>query len=155
MSDEPFPTWSDSILPFGKNGKFSRKPTAIKQREKDSKLLQGEYRISRIRKHFNCEFPNLPSMKSVRQPIICFLFTTNTERINRCLSTMDDRWRIQLQFQRLSGRMTTSPISMFLQAMHIKPEKGTLSISLSMPNLPRRRFYRLVTRSCPNRGRNE
>ena len=138
VSDQPFPTSSDSVLPFGKNGKFSRKAIAIKQREKDSKLLQGEYRISRIRKHFNCEFPNLTSMKSVRQPIICFLLTT--ESINRCLSTIEDRWRIQLHLQRLSGRMTTSPLSMLFQAMRIKPEEGTLSISLSMPSLPRRRF---------------
>ena len=122
------------MLPFGKNRKFSRKPIAIKQREKDSKLLQGEYRISRIREHFNCECPYLTSMKSVRQPIICFLLTT--ESINRCLSTMEDRWRIQSELQRLSGRMTTSPLSMLFQAMHIKPEECTLSISLSMPSLP-------------------
>ena len=138
VSDQPFPMSSDLMLPFGKNGKFSRKPIAIKQREKDSKLIQGEYRISRIRFHFNNEFPHLTSRKSVRQPIICFLLTT--ESINHCLSTMEDRWRIQLQLQRLSGRMTTSPLSMLFQAIHIKPEEGTLSISLSMPSLSRRHF---------------
>ena len=147
VSDQPFPTSSDSVLPFGKNGKFSRKAIAIKQREKDSKPLQGEYRISRIREHFNCKFPNLTSMKSVRQPIICFLLTT--ESINRCLSTMEDRWRIQLQLQRLSGRMTMSPLSMLFQAMHIKPEEGTLSISLSMPSLHADVSREFVTLSCP------
>ena len=129
---------SDLMLPFGKNGKFSRKTIAIKQREKDSKLLQGEYRISRIREHCNCKCTYLTSMRSVRQPIVYFLLTT--ESINRCLSTMEDRWRIQSELQRLSGRMTTSPLSMLFQAMHTKPEEGTLSISLSMPSLPRRRF---------------
>ena len=56
VSDQPFLTSSGSMLPFGKSGKFSRKPIAIKQRQKDSKLLRGEFRISRIREHFNCKF---------------------------------------------------------------------------------------------------
>ena len=133
VSDQQFPALSDSMLSFGKNGKFSRKPIAIKRREKARKRLQGEYRISRIRERFNCIFSNLPNMKSVHQPIISYLLTINTESINRCLSTMEDRWRIQLQLQRLSGRITTSPLSMLFQAMHIDPEEGTLSFSLSLP----------------------
>ena len=48
---------------------------------------------------------------------------------------MEDKWRIQLQFERLSGRMTTSPLSMLFEAMHIDPEEGTLSISPTMPAL--------------------
>ena len=135
VSDQQFPASSDSKLPFGQSGKFSRKPIAIKRRDRALKLIQGEYRNSRIRERFNCEFPNLPNMKSVHQPIICYLLTINTESINRCLSAMEDRWRIQLQLQRLSGRITTSPLSMLFQAMHIPPEEGTLSFSLRMPAL--------------------
>ena len=133
VSDQLFPASSDSMLPFGKNGKFSRKPIAIKLREKASKRIQGEHRIFRIREHSNIEFLNLPNLNSVHQPIICFLLNVHTESINRCFSTMDDRWRIQLQPQRLSGRMTSSPLSMLFQAIHIDPEEGTSSISLSMP----------------------
>lgn len=68
-------------------------------------------------------------MKSVPQPIICFLLTINTESINRGLSTMEDRWRIQLQLQLLSGRLTTSPLSMLFQAINIKPEEAPKSLS--------------------------
>ena len=128
MSGKPVTTSSDHMLFFGKE-------IAINQREQASKHIKGEHRIFRRREHFNCEFPDLPEIRTVHQPIIWYLLTINTENIHRSLSTMEDRWRIQLQFQRLSGRITTSPLSMLFQAIHIDPEEGTLSFSLRMPAL--------------------
>ena len=123
------------MLPFGKKGKFSRKPIAIKRREKASKRIQGDYRIFGKREHFNCKFLNLPNIKNVHQPIISYLPTINTETINRCPSTREDKWRMQFQPLRLPGRMTSSRLWKPFQAMHIDPEEGTLSTSLSMPVL--------------------
>ena len=135
ISGKPVTTSSDHMLFFVNKGKFSRKEIAINRRGKASKLAKGEHRILRIMEHFNCKFPDLPNMRSMDQPIFWYLLTINTDSINRFLSTMEDRRRIQLQLQRLSGRITTSPLSMLFQAMHIDPEEGTLSFSLSMPAL--------------------
>lgn len=132
MSGKPVTTSSDYMLFFVNKGKFSRKEIAINRRGKASKLAKGEHRIFRIMEHFNCKFPDLPKMRSMDQPIFWYLLTINTDSINRFLSTMKDRRRIQLQLQRLSGRITTSPLSMLLQAMHTDPEEGTLSFSLRM-----------------------
>ena len=130
LSGKPVTTSSDHMLLLGNKGKFSRREIAINRREKASKLVKGEHKIFRIREHFNREFPDLPKIRSVHQPIIWYLLTINTENINRFLSTMEDRWRIQLQLQRLTGRINTSPLSMLLQAIHTDPEEGTLSFSL-------------------------
>ena len=131
MSGKPVTTSSDYMLFFVNKGKFSRKEIAINRRGKAIKLAKGEHRIFRIM-DFDCKFPDLPKMRSMDKPIFWYLLTINSDSINRFLSTMEDRRRIQLQLQRLSGRITTSPLSMLFQAMHTDPAEGTLSFSLSM-----------------------
>ena len=133
MSDKPFTTSSDQLLPFSNKGRFSGKEIAIKRRKKASKHLPEKQCIVQTEVHFDREFRNLPEMKSVRQSIVSSPLIINTESISRCLSTMHERWRIQFQLQRRSGVMITPSISVLLYKISLNPGEGTSSFSLTKP----------------------
>lgn len=133
MSDKPFTTSGDQLLPFANKGRFSRKQIAIKRRKKASKHIPEKQCIFQNEVHFDREFRNLLEMKSVRESIVSSPLTINTESISRYLSTMHERWRIQFQLQRLSGVMITPAIAVLLYKISLNPAEGTSSFSLTKP----------------------
>ena len=133
MSDKPFTTSSDQLLPFADKGRFSREEIAIKRRKKASKHIPEKQCIFQTEVHFDPEFRNLPEMESVRQSIVSSPLTINTESISRYLSTMHERWRIQFQLQRLSGVMITPSIAVLSYKVSLNPAEGTSSFSLTKP----------------------
>ena len=133
MSDKPFTTSGDQLLPFANKGRFSREQIAIKRRKKASKHIPEKQCIFQTEVHFDREFRNLLEMKSVRESIVSSSLTINTESISSYLSTMHERWRIQFQLQRLSGVMITPSIAVLLYKISLNPAEGTSSFSLTKP----------------------
>ena len=130
MSDKLVTSLSGYIVHFGSKGNFSRSLVATKRREKPSKhLLEKHYNLQ-ANTHFDPDLVNLPKMKGVHQR---FIYSVNTESINRYFTTKDERWRIQLQLQRFSGIMATSSLPVLLQEMQLEPEEGSSSVSLTKP----------------------
>ena len=130
MSDKVVTSLSGYMVHFGGKGNFSRSLVVIKRREKPSKNFLEKHHNFQASTHVDPDLLNLPKMKGVHQR---FIYSVNTESINRYFSTKDERWRIQLQLQRFSGIMATSSLRVLLQEMQLDPEEGTSSFSLTEP----------------------
>ena len=83
--------------------------------------------------HFYREVHDLQRIKSVYHPGISFLLSIATERIPRHLSTMYERWGIQLQLNRDSGENIVHRLSVLFHKMDLGPADGRLAISSTQP----------------------
>ena len=121
MSDKTDTASKNHMLPFGNEGNFSRKEIAIRRREMPSKHILDKHRNFQV------------NMTSCRQPLISALLIVNTESVKRYLSTIHERWRIQLQLKQFSGITSMSSRSVLCQKVHLDAAKDTLSFSLTEP----------------------
>ena len=133
MSDKTDTASKNHMLPFGNEGNFSRKEIAIRRREMPSKHILDKHCNFQVNIHFYREMINFPKMTSCRQPLISALLIVNTESVKRYLSTIHERWRIQLQLKQFSGITSMSSSSVLCQKVHLDAAEDTLSFSLTKP----------------------
>lgn len=133
MPDKTDTTSKNDMLPFGNKGNFSRKEIVIRRREMPSKHILDKPSNFQVNVHVYREMINFPKMTSCRHPLIFDLLTTTTESVKRYLSTIHERWRIQLQLKQFSRITYSSSRSVLCQKVHLDPAEDTLSFSLTKP----------------------
>ena len=133
MPDKTDTTSKNYMLPFGNQGNFSRKQIVITRREMPSKHILDKHCNFQVNVHVYREMINFPKVTSCRQRLISALLTIKAESVKRYLSTIHERWRIQLQPKQFSRITYTSSRSVLYQKVHLDPDKDTLSFSLTKP----------------------
>ena len=130
IPDKTDTTSKNYMLPFGNKGNFSRKEIVIRRREMPSKHILDKHSNFQVNVHV---YREMIKMTSCRQPLIFFLLTVTTESFKRYLSTIHERWRIQLQLKQFSRITYTSSRSVLCQKVHLGPAEDTFSFSLTKP----------------------